>query len=67
MKYATCTADLDHPCDGGEDGEPCSSCVKWSDEAHAYFRREWEVASPADRDPEGYRRDMIDAGRGRLL
>jgi len=31
------------------------------------MRREWKAASPQERYPEKYRRDMIDAGRGHLV
>lgn len=63
-----CTADLGHPCDAGgrdEYGDPigCESCRAIEDD----MRREWAVASPEERDPERYRREMIDAGRGHLL
>lgn len=33
-----CTADLDHPCDGGLNGEPCARCAA----SEAYWRSEWE-------------------------
>lgn len=67
MSSPNCNVDLDHPCDGGEDGAPCESCAEYIRQEEAYWKRQWVVASPAERDPEGYRRDMIEAGRGHLL
>jgi hypothetical protein len=53
-----CTAGVD------EDGEPgqCPRCVAEELAAHAEYRREWESSSPAERDPERYAREMLDAG-----
>jgi hypothetical protein len=50
-----------------ETGENCAACQAHHDYWHRIYRAEWAVASPAERDPEGYRRDMIDGGRGHLL
>ncbi len=61
-----CNADLDHPCDA-LDGEPCPKCAEWHAQEMRYWARQWAAASPAEKDPEGYRRDMIEAGRGHLL
>lgn len=66
MATIECNADLGHPCDA-DDGEPCPRCVEWLREGEREARREWAVASPAERDPVGYARDMVDAGRGHLL
>ncbi len=49
------------------DGEFCAACARWHELEAGYWRRQWAVASPAERDPAGYRRDMIDAGRGHLV
>ena len=62
-----CTADLDHPCDGGNNGDPCADCQRTRAEWSARFRREYNQASDAERNPEQYRQDMIEAGRGHLL
>lgn len=69
---AECTADLGHPCDAGgldENGAPipCASCAASEAEGMREARREWEVMSPAERDPARYEREMRDAGRGHLL
>lgn len=61
-----CNADLDHVCDAA-DGDPCPSCVEWYVEQTDAYRREWRAASPAERDPEQYRADMVAAGRGHLV
>lgn len=61
-----CNADYCHPCDAN-DGEPCESCELSFQEESAYWAKYWRTASPEERDPEGYRRDMIDAGRGHLI
>jgi hypothetical protein len=61
-----CNADQDHPCDA-DDGKPCADCVAWRDASMADALREYQVMSPAERNPEQYERDMIDAGRGHLL
>jgi len=61
-----CNNDLGHPCDAN-DGEPCSSCAEWLAVVGDEMRREWKAASPQERDPEKYRQDMIDAGRGHLV
>lgn len=42
----------------------CHPCREETMEAH---RREWLSASPEERNPDQYRRDMIAAGRGHLL
>lgn len=67
MSHPDCNADLDHPCDGGPDGEPCESCQAYREASMADARRSYAVRSPAERDPAQYREDMIDAGRGHLL
>lgn len=51
-----CTADLGSPCD-------CARC----DAEECQMRAEWEAASPEERDPARYRREIRDAGRGRLI
>jgi hypothetical protein len=66
-----CNADVDG-CSGGVDPEtierrPCSACRRYAAESERMARREWLSASPAERDPAGYARDMIDGGRGHLL
>jgi hypothetical protein len=67
-----CNADLGNPCDAGgldDNGDPipCLDCQASYRDSHAEAWREWQAASPEERDPEGYRRDMVDAGRGHLL
>lgn len=62
-----CNADLGHPCDAGEDGEPCPECQAHRAEAMADARREYDIRSPQEKDPEQYAQDLRDAGRGHLL
>jgi hypothetical protein len=54
-------------CRAGEDGEPCAEYQKAMEEEDRYWRAQWAAASPAERDPERYRADMIEADRGHLL
>jgi hypothetical protein len=64
------------PCDNADEygcpelretGEQCTKCAACSDYWMRIYESEYRAASPAERDPEGYRRDMIEAGRGHLL
>jgi hypothetical protein len=57
-----CNADLGHPCDANG-GEPCAACVAWLRESEQDARRAWRAASPQERDPEQYERDLREAGR----
>jgi hypothetical protein len=57
-----CNADAGHPCDAN-DGEPCAGCAAWIAETEAAARREWRAASPLERDPQRYEREMRDAAR----
>jgi hypothetical protein len=59
-----CNADLDHPCDSGDEGAPCPSCRASIEEGMREARRTLHLR-PID--PDAYRRDMIDCGRGHLL
>jgi hypothetical protein len=63
---ADCNADYGHPCDVN-DGQPCANCEAWNSAIEAMARSEWEAASPQERDPAKYEREMRDAGRGHLL
>lgn len=58
--------DRDGQCDAN-DGEPCDACEAERDAERKYWLGRWKVASPAERDPEKYRADLIDAGRGHLV
>lgn len=67
----TCNADV-NGCTAGTDpdtGEPgpCARCLASMEAARRDALRSWATASPQERDPVGYRRDMIDGGRGHLL
>jgi len=42
-------------------------CWRCRDKTEAYWRAEYNAASPEEKNPEKYRQDMIDAGRGHLL
>jgi hypothetical protein len=59
-----CTGGLDE--DTGEPG-PCPACVAELRAETAYWRRQWDAASPEERDPERYAADMREGGRGHLL
>lgn len=50
-----------------DEGEPCAQCQATIDEEDRYWSAQWVVASPEERNPERYRREMIEAGRGHLL
>lgn len=64
----TCTLSCEGvPREDPETGEPCAACTAELEREMAYHRRQYAAASPAERDPEGYARDMRDAGRGHLL
>jgi hypothetical protein len=66
-----CNADEGHPCTAGspedDDGIPCAACAAYDAEMMRQTAAAWAVASPEERDPERYRRDMIECGRGRLV
>lgn len=69
LKCDTCPSVIDtdeHPdCHDPEaDAWFCPACRAATE---AYWRAQYAVASPEERDPERYRREMIDAGRGHLL
>lgn len=49
------------------DGLPCDACEKRFDAEASYWRNRWHSASPEERDPDGYARYMVDAGRGHLV
>lgn len=65
-----CNADEGHPCDAN-DGEPCDKCRDYLEGESAYwadyFSGGMHAACKEECDPEGYRQDMKDAGRGHLL
>jgi hypothetical protein len=58
-----CNADLGHPCDAGNNGDPCAECQQYMAEGMA----EAKVEYARERDRKQYVADMIDAGRGHLL
>lgn len=58
--------DREGRCDA-DDGEPCEACMKRDAQTMAYWLGQWKVASPEERDPEKYRAEMIEAGRGHLV
>lgn len=57
MSSSNCTADLNHPCDGGANGEPCQSCV----ENEAYWLNQWECYGRHERTREELEADVRDA------
>ncbi len=63
----TCTyEDREGRCDAN-DGEPCADCESRRARECAYWLGQWRVATLEERDPERYRAEMIEAGRGRLV
>jgi len=69
---AECTADIDHPCDANGRDEndapiPCARCKASLELDMRLARRAWDVASPLEKDPVRYEREMCDAGRKHLL
>lgn len=58
--------DREGRCDAN-DGEPCDGCVAARKEEHDFFLAQWRVASPEEKDPERYRREMREAGRASNL
>lgn len=71
MTPSNCTEDGEYRCTGGidEDGEPgpCADCVADAEQQRAYFGAMWAGSSSGERNPEQYRRDMVEGGRGYLL
>jgi hypothetical protein len=55
------------PCRDPETDESCPQCEAYMAQELAYWRGQWAVASPAERDPQGYAQDMHECGRGHLL
>lgn len=49
------------------DGEACDACAKLDRETMSYWRGEWAAASPEERDPRAYARNMRESGRGHLV
>ena len=66
-----CNADLDHPCDAAcdefGDPAPCAKCAAYMKESLEEAAREYKKMTLAERNPEKYREEMIDAGREYLL
>jgi hypothetical protein len=50
-------------CTAGEDGFECAACADRRAEEHAYYARQWAVATLDERDPEAYLAALRDAGR----
>lgn len=51
----------------GNDGEPCAVCAARDAAEYAYWAVESRTVTLAEGDPERYRREMAEAGRGGLL
>lgn len=58
-----CTADTTND----DNGDRCVLCEAEYQEEARYWLGKWNAALPSERDPEGYRQSMIDAGRGHLV
>ena len=62
----TCQTAVDlEECETDEDGQ--HFCFPCQDAEQAYWLGQYRVTALKDRDPERYRREMIDAGRRHLL
>lgn len=53
-----CTAD---------DGFPCAACEQRQELEYLHYRTLYDMAPLSERDPDRYRSEMLDAGRGHLL
>lgn len=53
--------------DEAYDSEGQCFCEPCRNEEFAYWKSLWDAAPLSERDPEEYRRQMIEAGRGHLL
>lgn len=51
-------------CECGDEGRMCEQCESAES---AYWLAQWKIAPLSERDPERYRQEMKDAGRGHLL
>ncbi len=49
------------------DGEPCDDCAERAETEAAYWFGQWKVAPLEERDPDRYRTEMREAGRGHLV
>jgi hypothetical protein len=56
--------DGERVCQCGDEGRACEACAAAE---YAYWSSLWAVTPADERDPEKYRQDMIEAGRGHLL
>lgn len=63
-KNAVLDEDGERVCDCGDEGRLCGACAYAE---QLYWRALWDSAPLSERDPQDYRRQMIDAGRGHLL
>lgn len=57
QKYVECNADLGHPCDAGNNGDPCHECAA----NEAYWRNQWERHGKHERTREEFESDVRDA------
>lgn len=57
-----CNADVGHPCDANK-GKPCKACADYLNDSERLARWHWQAASPQEKDPEKYERDLREAGR----
>lgn len=68
---AVIDSDDDPACFTGPEGDGPVLCEPCRDKAEAdlvaYHRAGYDAASPEERNPEKYRQDLIDAGRGHLV
>jgi hypothetical protein len=63
-EVAACTyEDREGRCDAN-DGEPCAKCAARDESEAAYWKVESCTVTLAEGDPEAYRRNLADAGRG---
>ena len=63
----TCNRDDNDGRCNSDDGLPCVDCERRLEEEVAYWFREFRVAPLSERNPDEYRQQLREAGRGRLV
>jgi hypothetical protein len=63
MAAERCNLDDNEGVCTADDGEPCAACAASLERDMAHYYRLWRAASPEERDPERYARELREAGR----
>ena len=63
----TCNRDDNDGRCNADDGLPCADCERRLDLETAQWLREFRVAPLSERNPDEYRRQLRESGRGRLV